>query len=249
MILLVDNSNTRTKFLLLSSEDLGKGELTIIPTAELTSENILDVVKSHMLTGAVIASVVPRTAELLKDVLQSMCPVCVLHALTSRLPIKYDYPGVDTLGADRVANIVAVSQHYPLPCVAVDAGTAITFDIVVPTDDEKACYVGGAIAPGMNTMLESLQQNTSLLPHVQTQSSPPSVGKTTCEAIQAGVHWGSCGLVERVLQQIEVTLGVKPYVVATGGDAAIIAASVSKIDDVDELLTFRGLQFVANMCL
>lgn len=249
MILLVDNSNTRTKFMLLPGEDIERGELTIIPTAELTPENILDVVKAHTITGAVVASVVPSTAELLQEVLQTLCPVCVLHAQTAGLPIQYDYPGVATLGADRVANIVALAQHYPLPCVAIDAGTAITFDVVVPTPEDKACYVGGAIAPGMNTMLASLNQQTSLLPHIQMDSTVPSIGKNTCEAIQAGVHWGACGLVERVLQQIEVALGSKPYVIATGGDADKIASSVSKIDDVDELLTFRGLQRVANLCL
>ena len=249
MILLVDNSNTRTKFMLLPGEGIEEGELRIIPTADLTSENILDVVKEHTLTGAVVASVVPRTANLLKEVLQALCPVCLLHAQTAGLPIKYDYPGVATLGADRVANIVAVSQYYPLPCVAVDAGTAITFDVVVPTTDHKTCYVGGAIAPGMNTMLASLNQQTSLLPHIQMDSPAPSIGKNTCEAIQSGVHWGVCGLVERVLQQIEVALGSKPYVVVTGGDAEKIASSASKIDAVDELLTFRGLQRVANLCL
>lgn len=249
MILLVDNSNTRTKFMLLSGEDIEKGELTIIPTAELTPENILDVAKSYTLTGAVIASVVPRTAELLKGVLHTLCPVCVLHAQTAGLPIQYDYPGVATLGADRVANIVAVSQYYPLPCVAIDAGTAITFDVVVPTSDHKPCYVGGAIAPGINTMLASLNQQTSLLPHIRMDSAVPSIGKNTCDAIQVGVHWGVCGLVERVLRQIEVVLGSKPCVIVTGGDAAKIASSVSEIDGVDELLTFRGLQRVANLCL
>lgn len=246
MILLVDNSNSRTKFLLSHREHLRAESLSVIPTSDLTPENIAAVVASCSLSFAVVASVVPRTAELLHSVLQNYCPVCMLHATTPGLPIEFDYPGVSTLGADRVANIVAVAKHYPLPCIAVDAGTAVTFDVVLPMG-EKARFVGGAIAPGMNTMLRSMNHGTALLPRVFMESSAPVIGNNTHEAMQAGVYWGTCGMVDSILTKMERAIGEKTFVVATGGDASKIASVVKKIDSVDELLTFRGLWQVANI--
>ena len=100
MILLVDNSNTRTKFVISPREEFRVEAFTVIPTAELNAENVAAVAAVGHLSMAVIASVVPQTATLLQSVLQGYCPVCMLHADTPGLPVEFDYPGVSTLGAD-----------------------------------------------------------------------------------------------------------------------------------------------------
>jgi len=246
VILLVDNSNTRTKFLICRDGQFCTHSRCLIPTAELTAENISAVVEAYRLSYAVVASVVPRTAELLHAVLQKFCPVCMLNATTPGLPIEFDYPGVATLGADRIANIIAAATHYSLPCIAVDAGTAVTFDVVLPAG-QKARFVGGAIAPGMSTMLMAMNQGTALLPRVYVEGAVPPIGRNTSEAIQAGTYWGTCGMVDAILTQMKHDIGEKTFVVATGGDASKIASVVKKIDCIDELLTFRGLWQVAHI--
>ena len=246
MILLVDNSNTRTKFVVSPREEFRVEAFTVIPTAELNAENVAAVAAVGHLSMAVIASVVPQTATLLQSVLQSYCPVCMLHADTPGLPVEFDYPGVSTLGADRVANIVAIAKHHPLPCIAVDAGTAITFDVVLPAEG-KPRFVGGAISPGMSTMLCSMNRGTALLPQVSVEAAAPPIGRNTTEAMQAGVFWGACGMVDAILTQMELAIGEKPFVVATGGDAPQMAPIVTKMNCVDEWLTFRGLWQVSQL--
>lgn len=245
MILLVDNSNTRTKFMLAERERMLVDSLVSIPTAGLTRENVADVVKEMPIRGVILASVVPPAAAIIQESFGGKCPVITLDAETMVTGVQYDYPGTETLGADRIANIIAAAHHYPLPCVAVDAGTAITFDVVLP-GKEKARFVGGVISPGISTMLSSLCSGTALLPKVQISLPVAPIGSSTQEAIQAGVYWGACGMVDTVLQQIEDTLKCSPYVVATGGDAPLLASQCKKIDKVDDLLTFRGLWRVAQ---
>lgn len=225
-------------------EELLTDTLVSIPTAELSCENIADVVGGELLSAVVVASVVPAAAALIKKCFNELCPVILLDAARAASRVCFDYPGVHTLGADRIANVIAAAQHYPLPCVAVDAGTAITFDVLLPGKD-KPCFVGGAISPGVSTMLASLSKGTALLPSVQVSAPAQPIGTTTQEAIQAGVYWGACGMVDEILQQIEKTLQASPYAIATGGDAALLASGCKKINIIDEFLTFRGLWHVA----
>lgn len=247
MILLIDNSNTRTKFMLAEDGVLLVNSYDVVPTADLTFENIYAKLQGAQLTAVVIASVVPWASTLLKSVCESVCPkVCMLNAQTEVEGLVYDYPGKMTLGADRIANVIGAAQHYPLPCIAIDAGTAITFDVILP-DTLGVKYVGGAIAPGVSTMLSSLNKSTALLPHVTKMSCPVSpVGKDTLEAINAGVYWGAKGMLESIIRQMEVSIGTAANVVITGGDARLLSSVLPRIDVVDEWLTFRGLMHVAQ---
>lgn len=240
MMLLIDNSNTRTKFMWATRDGLCAESLRIISTAELTPEKVDAVVAGHQFSVVVIASVVPWAAELLHRCFSVRSTVYMLDAETAGVGLQYDYPGKGTLGADRIANAIAAAACYPLPCIAVDAGTAITFDVIVQKEN-RPCFVGGAIAPGLKTMLASLRQGTALLPQVDLQTPRSPIGGCTQEAMLAGVYWGACGMADCILQQMEAALGQKTYVVATGGDAPLLASVVKRIHKVDAMLTFRGL--------
>ncbi|MCC8021417.1 MAG: type III pantothenate kinase [Akkermansia sp.] len=235
--LLIDNSNTRTKFILADEEKFFNRK-ALIPTRDVNGESLNEALSGWVYDVALVCSVVPRVQTLLDEWL--LCPV---HRLGchSDLGIGIDYPHPGQIGADRLANAVGAVSRYSLPCVVVDFGTAVTFDVI----DRRGFYEGGVIAPGLASMSDYLVRNTALLPAVDPREPLRAIGKSTEQALHAGSVFGYRGLVKEILRRVEDELGEKPYIVATGGDAALIAKGVPAIQTVDETLTMEGLRLLA----
>ena len=223
--LLIDNSNTRTKFV-LSAPDALLPERYMIPTREVSEERLDEVLAGVHYDAAVVCSVVPRVGEVLKNWIGKPC-----HFLScdSRLGVGIDYPHPRQIGADRL----------------VDFGTAVTFDVIGP----QCTYLGGVIAPGLASMGDYLERNTALLPAIDPQEPAHAIGTSTVEAMQSGAVYGYRGLVKEILARLEEELGTRPAVVATGGDAALIARGVERIDHVDPDITLNGLRIAAVLNL
>lgn len=236
--LLIDNSNTRTK-LALADETSLLPPRAIIPTREVGGESLRRALQGWEYDAAVVCSVVPRVRDILCSWLT--CPAHVLND-RSLMNLGIDYPEPAQIGADRLANALGAAVAYPLPCIVVDFGTAVTFDVI----DSRGCYVGGVIAPGLASMSDYLVRNTALLPAVDPCEPKRAIGKSTEQALHAGSVFGYRGLVRELLARIEDELdGGKPYVVATGGDAALIARGVPEIMRVDRDITLEGMRLVA----
>ncbi len=150
------------------------------------------------------------------------------------IPTSYQNP--TQIGADRLANALALQAQGPLPAVSVDIGTAVTFEVV----DESGCFRGGPILPGGDLMAKALNDYTSLLPLVDPWDSPSDVlTSSTEEAIRAGIQYGLAGAVEGVLDEIAARLGQGPRVVLTGGGAGI---HLRRKTEQSPELTLQGLQ-------
>ena len=162
-----------------------------------------------------------------------------------KLGLGIDYPKPQSIGADRLANAVAVAELYGFPAIVVDFGTAVTFDIV----SERRTYVGGVIAPGLEAMTNFLYQRTALLPRLSLKEPRRAVGKSTIEAMRSGAVFGYRGLVREILERIrsEQFPREKVYVVATGGYARLIAGRLPEISVIRPHLTLEGLRIVANL--
>ena len=236
--LLVDNSNTRTKFTLASPEGLLDWR-AIIETKEVTGQALEEALEGRTFDCAVVSSVVPAILEVLTQWFS--VPVHSLN-YTSPLGVGIDYPLPAQIGADRLANAAGVMDRYPCPCIVVDFGTAVTFDVI----DAQKNYVGGVIAPGLASLSDYLSKKTALLPTISPREPKQALGKSTEEAMHAGAVLGYRGLVKEILSCLELELGERPYVVATGGDAELIARRVERIDYVDKNITLRGLLSVAR---
>lgn len=239
--LLIDNSNTRTKFVIAVEGSLQE-ETIIIPTVELNVEKIREAFYPLHFSRVVVASVVPECEEIFVSAFS--CPV---HFVSVKSPsaLSYDYEGILTLGADRIANAIAVASCVDLPCIAIDAGTATTFDVVVPREG-KSVYVGGAIAPGYAAFSKYLHQCTAKLPDVSLNADAKAIGKNTVQAIQAGSLHGFCGMVRGIISAIEAQLGCSAHIVLTGGDASLLKDAGNIPGDVVPKLTFEGLLHVLN---
>ncbi len=190
----------------------------------------------------IISSVVPPINGTLGDLCHryfSLEPLFVGPGMKTGMPILYDNP--KEVGADRIVNAVAAFARFPRDLVVVDFGTATTFDCI----SSKGEYLGGAIVPGIMISLEALFQRASKLPRVEIFNRPKSVvAKDTISAMNAGILVGYAGLVDGLVQAINQERGVKCKVVATGGLAEVIARNSSTIEEVDELLTLKGLRIL-----
>jgi type III pantothenate kinase len=238
--LLVDNSNTRTKFALAESgEDVT--DTFWIPTDEITPVSLGENLDSLHFDAALICSVVPDKREILETYLRPLVPV---HRLTHESPIGLgiDYPKPESIGADRLANAVGVVARHGSPAVVIDFGTAVTFDVI----SAVPAYCGGVIAPGLGAMTEYLGRRTALLPEFEIAEPPAAIGKSTAGAMQSGAVIGYRGLVKEILSEIRRELEGSPHAIATGGDAALIARGVPEIEHVDPDLTLHGLRLIAE---
>ena len=153
------------------------------------------------------------------------------------MAIRIDSPR--EVGADRVVNSVAARERYGAPVVALDFGTATTFDAV----DAAGDYIGGVIAPGLEVSMEALVSATSALRRVDLTEPRSVIGKGTVEAIQSGLLYGYAGLVDGILARIAAETGTE-QVVATGGLAPVIVPLCRRVSEINDSLTLEGLRLI-----
>ncbi|MBT8036246.1 MAG: type III pantothenate kinase [Verrucomicrobiae bacterium] len=247
--LLVDNSNTRTKFALASRDELLPWR-AIIPTPDISPESLAQALKDVTWDHSIISSVVPEKAAILETWLGEK--PCHQLSYQSKLPIGINYPEPQQIGADRLANAVGAHALYGSPSIVLDFGTAVTFDVIAPNhpagecEKRQASYQGGVIAPGLASMTEGLARRTALLPHIELEEPHHAIGKSTEEAMLAGAVYGYRGLVREILRNLRKELPADPIVVATGGDAPLITRSLPEIKHLATHLTLDGLRIIAQ---
>lgn len=237
--LLIDNSNTRTKFR-LAQKDLLLDWQEWISTSEVTVESVRALIQDIAFDAVLLCSVVPEKAAILRECFMENLP---LHQVscTSNMPLSIDYPTPQQIGADRLANAVGAVRKYPVPAIVIDFGTAVTFDVI----SSAPAYCGGVIAPGLGAMNEYLHRKTALLPLIELAEPAQAIGKSTQEAMLAGAVYGYRGLVKEILSQLIKEIGEPVTIIATGGDAALIAQGVTEILHVDPAITMEGLRYLA----
>ncbi len=191
------------------------------------------------LTMVVLGSVVPAATRVLTNTLERIlgeAPI-VVDAL-SPLPIRLDVDEPLTVGADRIVNTLAAKEMYGRDTIAVDLGTATTFDCI--TSD--GAFVGGVIAQGLESGLEWLGRKTAKLPRVELTRPESVIGRRTEACIQSGVFFSAVdavdGIVRRILDEWQRE---DVYVVATGGHATTIGPHAQTVEHIEPFLTLFGL--------
>jgi len=138
---------------------------------------------------------------------------------------------------------VAAAELYGTPAIVVDFGTAVTFDVV----NARGNYTGGVITPGLSLMTDYLHRRTALLPRVELREPRRAIGRSTREAMLAGAVYGYRGLIAEILRQIRHELSARrPHVIATGGDARLIAKNFHGFSHIDPELTLQGLRLIGT---
>lgn len=144
-----------------------------------------------------------------------------------------------TLGADRLANAVALATHYSLPAICVDCGTAITLDVV----DADKRYYGGVISPGRNLLRKALNLHTAQLPDVPLLDTLKNViGTNTIDAILSGTDRGAVCLLSGLIENAKYELSMPDInVIATGGDARFFVDHIDKMEFGGDDMTLQGV--------
>ena len=192
----------------------------------------------------VVASVVPTATssyEALSDRYLPSRALVLGPGVRTGISIAIDNP--HEVGPDRIANAVAAYHRYGGASIVVDFGTATTFDAI----SSEGEYLGGAIAPGIETSLFALSQRAARLHTVDLEPPDRAIGKSTSESMRSGAVFGTVAMVDGVIARIRNELHPAAAVVATGGLAGLIHGLSVEIDEHDRLLTLDGLRLVHKM--
>ncbi len=232
MLLTIDLGNTNTvlgvfrgkellaNWRLTTARDQTVDEYGILARNLLTLANI----DMHAIEGVIISSVVPPLNWTLGEMSRkyfSREALFVEPELATGMPVLYDNPR--EVGADRIVNAIAAYEKYGGPCVSVDFGTAINFDVI----SEKGEYLGGVLAPGIGISSEALFARAARLFRVEIRDPGKVIGTNTVASLQSGLYYGYVDMVDGILERIKAVLGPKT---TSGGDGRAGRARVARIE-------------------
>jgi type III pantothenate kinase len=193
---------------------------------------------ARRIDGACVASVVPSADARVHRFLKRTFGIEPIFANHKNAGMRVRGYNARQLGADRLVAAVGACERYGAPAIVIDAGTAITIDLV----NRKGEFAGGAIVPGLGTATDSLERAAEKIPLVKLKPSCSVKGKDTRSAINSGIVHGYAGMVDHLVR--EMSRDSKALVVATGGDAKLLRSVCRTIDRVHPNLVLEGLRII-----
>jgi type III pantothenate kinase len=255
VILVFDVGNTELTIGLFTGEQL-RAHWRIVTNVARTGDEFGVLFRSLLassdygpqhIDGVAIGSVVPSVTAPLADACARYLGIArpVIVDASVSLPIELDVDEPLTVGADRIINTLAASRLYGHDAIVVDLGTATTFDCI--TGD--GVFLGGIIAPGVQTSADTLTRRTSKLPATELRAPSRVIGRRTEDCIRAGVMFGAADSIDGLVRRIKRVWPRPevPTVFATGGFAEVIAPLCTVFDRVEPYLTLQGLQLAHNL--
>ena len=239
MLLAIDIGNTNIVCAIFDGDKI-VDELRLESTPETINQfyNFTSITVGRV----IISSVVPKLTEIYTKICASLYqtnPLIVRHNNIPGLMLEVDEPS--QVGADRICNTIAVGELHNLPCVVVDSGTAVKYDVI----DESGAFLGGAIAPGMDISARNLFEKAALLRETAFTFSDKAVGKNTNTNLQSGIMFSAVDAIDGMLSRIEKEMRWDDLnVILTGGFSAILSPHLDHQHFLDIHLTLRGLELI-----
>jgi type III pantothenate kinase len=246
--LVVDVGNTETVVGLAKSTTELVADWRVSSSVPRTGDEMTALIRAFLvgegfgelrIERGVVGSVVPSVNRVWSKTLGALTDGQVVSVGPgSPLPIRLDVDEPLTVGADRIVNTLAAREMYGRDTIAVDLGTATTFDCITA----DGVFQGGVISPGLRAGLDWLSTRTAKLPNVELVPPSRVIGRRTETCIQSGVFYQAIEAVDGIVRRIKEEWG-RPdaLVVATGGFANAIGPHLRTVDEVEPFLTLYGL--------
>ena len=251
--IVADVGNTEIVIGLYNLADHGLERHWRISTKVPRTEDELRLLLRGLLTDAgepttlrrgVIGSVVPAVTQALESVFSTLVEEeTFIVSADSNLPIQLDVEEPLSVGADRILNTLAARERFGRDTIAVDLGTATTFDCITA----DGVFKGGVIAPGVRAGLDWLARSTAKLPKVELVPPKAVIGRRTETCIQSGVFHSAIAAVDGMVGRIKAEWGTDPLVVATGGYATVVGPHCTTVERVEPFLTLDGLDLAGRI--
>lgn len=204
-------------------------------------EDFQSLATNHSIQNVILCNVgqaIP--AEVLEFLRQEFFYLELTHE--TPLPIQIAYQTPQTLGKDRIAAVVGAFDMFPNEnCLAIDAGTCITYEILTAA----GIYLGGNIAPGLAMRLEAMHHFTAKLPWVEAGATQSWIGYSTKSALQNGAQLGLVLEVEGFIEKCKREFG-KLNIIITGGDADFLKQQLKSQIFINPDLVLQGLNKILN---
>lgn len=235
-----DSGNTKLKLAIFENNSMVFSQ-SFLYTDELPKQ-LEKVLKDCKKDKNAILSTVKDLPEKISEIIQKNVKKLLVLDSQTPIPIKNTYETPETLGKDRLAGIIGANQIYSHSNVLViDAGTAITFDLINEYDE----YIGGTISPGLNMRFKALHDYTDKLPLLTPDFKPHYIGKSTRESILSGVQNGIIYEINEYLRISELNYA-NLKVILTGGDAFYFDNKFKKSIFAEPNLVLIGLNRILN---
>lgn len=244
MLLAIDIGNTNIHVGIFEGDILQSAHA--IKNECLSRTNFIKILNPTILNEAqavVIASVNPKAEAFVIETIRkhlTVKPQIIGKDIPIPIPILTVHP--EKVGADRLVNAIAAFERTKNWTIVVDAGTAITIDGI----NDKGAFLGGIIAPGIDISSRALHNYTALLPQISIRKPRNVIGQNTEEAINSGIFWGTIGMVNQLIGMIRDELKYQAAVIATGGNAPMLAREIPLITMVLPYLTLEGIRITYN---
>lgn len=255
MIFCIDIGNSNIKYAIFDGDKI-KGTFRVTSQKNSTSDEYGVIVRDLLreagipkeeIKGVIMSSVIPS----LNYTMEHMCrdylgltPLIVGPGVKTGLNVKADNP--KEVGSDIIVDSVSAIKKLGVgtPIIAIDFGTATTFDII----SAKGELIGVVISPGIKSSLDSLTNSTANLPKIELEKPQSVIGKNTVSCMQSGIIYGFAGLVDNIVNSVKEELGVDYVkVIATGGLGRVIYKQTKTIEYFDDMLTLNGLRYIYEM--
>lgn len=238
--LIIDAGNTYIKVKCFDNDKIVDAEQFLNESE--AQKFISDLIIAHKIANCIVSDV-RGLNDSFRDFLQNnFNTIFFSHQL--ELPVKINYKTPETLGKDRLAAVCGAGVIFPgRNVLVIDAGTAITYDILTTEN----LYAGGNISPGLQIRFKALNTFTGKLPLVHINKERQNLfGETTEEAIRCGVLNGMIYEIDGFINDFK-TQYPDLLIVFTGGDCFFFEKLLKNRIFAEPNLTAIGLNKILEL--
>lgn len=202
------------------------------------------ILQGRQCRGAILSSVVPQITQAMLEAVENILGVTpMLVGPETKTGLTMGVPFPEQVGRDRLVDAAWAAEHFPLPAVTADLGTATTLNLVLP----GKVFAGGMICAGLQTCLNALHQRAAQLPQLEVRHPEHLVGKTTEECMLSGSVIGTAAMLDGLVTSIEEDLGTPVTLLLTGGGGKYVTGFLRHRHVFDPQMTRKGLALLYRL--